>query len=262
MLLPAALALTLGAMCLFCKKRPPKKETRKATADVKQWPLVKTPILIADFPDCYLKLSDDHGHGLSHEFQALPPTDLKQTTLTASLPDNVTKNRFAEYVPYDQWRVKLSLVAGIPNSDYINASYIKGFNSDEEYIATQSPLSGTVADFWRLIWELRVSQIVVVTACSATEDESGTVTCEQYWPSDLTTLSHGDISVVLVWSDENPEWTVRSLRVITLAADAKLRAAVPEARTWSPQQLAHPRALQVGSTQTQLPQRVHTDTDT
>ena len=35
--------------------------------------------------------------------------------------------------------------------------------ASKQYIATQGPLSGTIEDFWRLVWEQRCSTIVMLT---------------------------------------------------------------------------------------------------
>ena len=52
---------------------------------------------------------------------------------------NYNKNRFANIIPPDNFRVKLGELAGIAGSDYINASYVDGIDptSPKQYIATQ-----------------------------------------------------------------------------------------------------------------------------
>jgi len=47
--------------------------------------------------------------------------------------------------------------------DYINASYIDGYNKKNSYIATASPYSDEcIMQFWQMIWEQNVQQIVMV----------------------------------------------------------------------------------------------------
>lgn len=41
----------------------------------------------------------------------------------------------------------------------------KGNNYRREYIATQGPLPGTKDEFWRMVWEHGVHNVVMVTQC-------------------------------------------------------------------------------------------------
>lgn len=40
---------------------------------------------------------------------------------------------------------------------------LQGPTSSRAYVATQGPIPATFADFWRMIWELNVPTIVMVT---------------------------------------------------------------------------------------------------
>eukprot|EP00062_Callorhinchus_milii_P019146 gi/632973490/ref/XP_007903180.1/ PREDICTED: phosphatidylinositol phosphatase PTPRQ [Callorhinchus milii] len=99
------------------------------------------------------------------EFSELPKVGQELTSSDADLPWNRSKNRFANIKPYNNNRVKLMLEAGIPGSDFINASYVSGYLCPNEFIASQGPLPGTVADFWRMIWETSSKSIIMLTQC-------------------------------------------------------------------------------------------------
>uniref|UniRef100_A0A667XEU0 protein-tyrosine-phosphatase n=1 Tax=Myripristis murdjan TaxID=586833 RepID=A0A667XEU0_9TELE len=110
----------------------------------------------------------------------------------------------------DDWcRVRLTTDVDGDISDYINASYMPGYSSNRQYIASQGPLPSTVSDFWRMIWEQRVKGVVMVTNCV----ESGRTKCEQYWPLDYTPCLYGDLLVTI--KSERPEtnWTLREFGV-------------------------------------------------
>lgn len=41
----------------------------------------------------------------------------------------------------------------------------QGYTSPQEFIATQGPLKKTIEDFWRLVWEQNVCNIIMLTVC-------------------------------------------------------------------------------------------------
>lgn len=71
---------------------------------------------------------------------------------------------------------------GSVNGDYINANYVNmeipGSGIINRYIATQGPLSSTVADFWQMVLEAGSTLVVMLT----TLVERGRTKCHQYWP--------------------------------------------------------------------------------
>uniref|UniRef100_A0A3B3V4H2 protein-tyrosine-phosphatase n=1 Tax=Poecilia latipinna TaxID=48699 RepID=A0A3B3V4H2_9TELE len=130
----------------------------------------------------------------------------------ARLPENRGKNRYNNILPYDSTRVKLSYLEDDPCSDYVNASYIPGNNYRREYIATQGPLPGTKDDFWRMVWEHGVHNVVMVTQCV----EKGRVKCDQYWPADKEPLYYGDLVIQMLSESVLPEWTIREFKIISV----------------------------------------------
>ncbi|XP_037540515.1 tyrosine-protein phosphatase non-receptor type 18 [Nematolebias whitei] len=90
----------------------------------------------------------------------------------------------------DQTRVVLSPTSE-SHSDYINASFIKGPSGDCRYIASQGPLSSTLVDFWRMIWQHKIK--VIVMACR--ETEMGKRKCENYWAPVLQSAAFGPFTV-------------------------------------------------------------------
>jgi protein tyrosine phosphatase len=170
------------------------------------------PVAIDSFVEYAKKMSQDSNYLYACEYMLLTKLSAKNTNITAELPDNRSKNRYTDILPYDNSRVKLipdSDVAEGDCSDYINASYMPGFNSKREYIAAQGPMRSTVDDFWLMIWQQKVSMIVMVTNLS----ERGREKCEQYWPEDNEPLCYGNINVLLKSELLQDFYVVRVLEV-------------------------------------------------
>eukprot|EP00731_Ephydatia_muelleri_P019170 Em0011g1210a len=80
---------------------------------------------------------------------------------------------------------------GVQGSDYVNASCIHGYRLRNAYIAAQAPLQNTVEDFWRMVWEFKSLNIVML--CHLDEDR-----VVQYWPMRPgETLMFGKMAVTL-----------------------------------------------------------------
>ncbi|MFT7804776.1 tyrosine-protein phosphatase non-receptor type 18-like [Arapaima gigas] len=132
------------------------------------------------------------------------------TVEAGALKENIKKNRYRDILPYDQSRVCLTLSTKEGESDYINASFVRGATENKLYIATQGPLVHTVGDFWRMLWQYQVK--VIVMACK--EIEMGKKKCECYWPAPTETAVFGAFTVSnLNESRPNEEVVVRILSV-------------------------------------------------
>ncbi|XP_053102713.1 tyrosine-protein phosphatase non-receptor type 22 isoform X2 [Hemicordylus capensis] len=137
-------------------------------------------------------------------------TDKIYPTATAERPENTSKNRYKDILPYDHSRVKLSLITSDKDSQYINANFIKGVYEPSAYIATQGPLPTTIVDFWRMIWEYKV--LVVVMACM--EFEMGKKKCERYWVDvDESPLQLGPFSIFCEAEAKRNEYVIHTLKV-------------------------------------------------
>jgi len=114
---------------------------------------------------------------IDREFQEVKDAKPTDSCDIARRSANRDKNRFRSILPFDKTRVCL---AGGEEKDYINATHIKFETAGMSfhYIAAQGPLSTTVDDFWRMVWEQRVDTIVMVTK----DVEGGKIKCHRYWP--------------------------------------------------------------------------------
>ncbi|XP_029013128.1 tyrosine-protein phosphatase non-receptor type 22 isoform X2 [Betta splendens] len=155
-------------------------------------------------------------NGIAGEFMRLKSqstkyrTDRTYPSRAAEKPENIKKNRYKDIVPFDHSRVKLTLTTSKYDSDYINASFIKGATHSRAYIATQGPLAHTVLDFLRMLWEYNVK--VVVMACR--EFEMGKKKCERYWPqSDELAFVCEPFTVYCDSEEERGDYLTRTLRV-------------------------------------------------
>uniref|UniRef100_A0A8C2YAH3 Tyrosine-protein phosphatase non-receptor type 23 n=1 Tax=Coturnix japonica TaxID=93934 RepID=A0A8C2YAH3_COTJA len=101
------------------------------------------------------------------------------------------KNRHQDIMPYDRNRVVLR--SG--KDDYINASRVEDLSPYcPTIIATQAPLLGTAADFWLMIYEQKVSVVVMLLS----EQELDKQKVLRYFPTERgQPLVHGPITLVL-----------------------------------------------------------------
>eukprot|EP00055_Hartaetosiga_balthica_P010300 m.43559 g.43559 ORF g.43559 m.43559 type:complete len:1290 (-) comp7117_c0_seq1:32-3901(-) len=125
-----------------------------------------------------LQALTSEGMNVIDEFASVP-------TNAASLEDvlqpEMEKNRFVTILPNIHTRVVLSTKShSSVGSGFINANFVRGFDgSERRYVLTQAPLPDTVEDLLHMVWDQRISTIVML--CRLVED--GTIVCPRYFPT-------------------------------------------------------------------------------
>uniref|UniRef100_A0AAY5F4T0 Tyrosine-protein phosphatase non-receptor type 23 n=1 Tax=Electrophorus electricus TaxID=8005 RepID=A0AAY5F4T0_ELEEL len=115
------------------------------------------------------------------------------------------KNRHQDVMPYDRNRVVLH--SG--KDDYINASFIEDLSPYcPRLIATQAPLTGTAADFWLMVYEQKVSLIVMLVS----EQELEKQKVLRYFPSERgQQVAQGPITLTLTIQKNTPTHVERMI---------------------------------------------------
>ncbi|XP_044761049.1 mucin-17 [Coccinella septempunctata] len=140
---------------------------------------------------------------------------------TSELPDGCeTKNRYANVIPLPESRVFLNSIEGYPNSDYINANFVAGpKNTRKYYIACQAPMSNTVDDFWRMIWEQQCKVILMLTHLF----ENGIEKCFDYLPPSEVLDCHrlfGDYQVTLKKREVKEKYIISSIQLKNMVSNS------------------------------------------
>ena len=147
---------------------------------------------------------------LQDEYASLGGKEHRYICTHAMMDENRIKNRFKQMYPYDQSRVVLSKINDDPNSDYINGSHIPGFYVKEKFIAAQAPKENTLEDFWRMIIENKLINIVMVTNLV----ESGRKKSEIYFPLKVgNKFVIGPYEIILDHEEVKVGYTIKMMSV-------------------------------------------------
>ncbi|XP_066591516.1 receptor-type tyrosine-protein phosphatase H [Prorops nasuta] len=179
-------------MMLIVRKCSPQAVLRRFLHSDMPGSPVPAPFSRKKFLSHCQQLVDNPGK-LSNEFRLLQTlsVDLQMPANTACLQANRKKNRYSDILPYDFSRVKLEVIDNDPNTDYINASFIRGYTGDDEYIACQGPKEETTYDFWRMVDQYEVKTIVMLTQLV----EKGKEKCHQYFPAIMETFRYENMTI-------------------------------------------------------------------
>ncbi|XP_061804029.1 tyrosine-protein phosphatase non-receptor type 6 [Nerophis lumbriciformis] len=154
--------------------------------------------------------------GFWEEFDALQKFEakVKKSREEGQRPENKTKNRYKNILPFNDTRVTLQDAdPNVVGSDYINANFVRNTLWDSEnpkvYIATQGCLATTVNDFWQMVWQENTRVIVMTTR----EVEKGRNKCVPYWPDSETSKVVGSYVVTPKSERDAVDYKVRVLEV-------------------------------------------------
>ncbi|XP_030828388.1 tyrosine-protein phosphatase 99A isoform X1 [Strongylocentrotus purpuratus] len=168
--------------------------------------LEEPAIHISKFESHVIACHANSDGGFAAEYEEIQHVPTSFPATFSSDVENKLKNRYTNIVSYDSSRVSLQPLPGIPNSDYINANYIDGFNRQKAYIATQGALKTTFDDFWRLVWEQKSVVIVMITKL----EERGRRKCDRYWPAKGTPERYNELEVTLELKEKFASYTLRT----------------------------------------------------
>ncbi|KAM9358392.1 receptor-type tyrosine-protein phosphatase C [Symphorus nematophorus] len=174
------------------------------------------------------KNSDNEPTLLEDEFDRLPAFRNWRTFNTGITEENKKKNRSESVIPYDYNRVLLKIDEGHSrdsdpdeeedeeeessdededSTKYINASHIAGYWGPRTFIAAQTPLPDTMADFWSMVYQKKASTIVMLSDCSEGEKESDCI----YWDKEKKTF--GELEVEVASTDISPTFITRNMLI-------------------------------------------------
>jgi len=161
--------------------------------------------------------------GFWEEFESLQQQECKHlySRKEGQKPENKSKNRYKNILPFDHTRVILRNGDDKLGADYINANYIN-YETDEnliagkpfkQYIATQGCVGSTRADFWQMVWQEESRLIVMTTK----EVERGKTKCARYWPDTVdTSEEYGPFSLRNTGEESSKDYTLRQFTLSRL----------------------------------------------
>ncbi|XP_065178943.1 tyrosine-protein phosphatase non-receptor type 12-like [Sycon ciliatum] len=161
-----------------------------------------------------LTQKDENGDdGFDREYKSIKDLQLRikdspeYPVKDGRLECNKKKNRYKDILPFDFCRVALTPTHE-EGSDYINASFLQDVNGDNGYIAAMGPLTATVSDYWRMLWEYGIKTVVMV--CK--EVELGKKKCAKYWADAAEpVVVHAGVTIRMVDESQADEISIRIL---------------------------------------------------
>lgn len=131
---------------------------------------------------------------LERQYRLVASFKAKDFNVVSALkPCNKQKNRTLNLIPLEAHRVHITPKPGTDGSDYINATFLMGFNHLREFILTQHPVYETFSDFWQMVYDHNSQTIVLLTQMN----DYLLKEFPQFWPQKEDEVDYGSFKVKL-----------------------------------------------------------------
>ncbi|XP_065344143.1 receptor-type tyrosine-protein phosphatase alpha-like [Cloeon dipterum] len=132
----------------------------------------KFEISCANFHEEYCRLMSNNSEKLKESFAKLEEICEKDfQRLETPARNDTDKCRYPHFISSSNAIVKISPYENVVTTSFINAVTVDGYNRAKQFIVTQVPMKNTVEDFWRMIDQFNVKQIVVLNVPHISEAE-------------------------------------------------------------------------------------------
>ncbi|KAL5022618.1 hypothetical protein ScPMuIL_001773 [Solemya velum] len=129
--------------------------------------------------------------------------------------ENRSKSRDIMLLPPEQARpYLLTAESGDNGTDFINAVFVDGYYQENNFLVTQWPMHNTVSDIWRLIYDYKITSLVVLNDVKIFKGRIFLQNYPYFWPRELDKEEKfGPIGVKYVGSQKYPNIVIRAFAV-------------------------------------------------
>ncbi|XP_076440176.1 receptor-type tyrosine-protein phosphatase kappa-like isoform X2 [Babylonia areolata] len=123
--------------------------------------------------------------------------------------ENRNKSRDIMMLPPERARPYLMTTEQGENAtDFINAVYVDGYHQENTFLVTQWPKKHTINDLWRLLFDFKITSLVVLNEVKFSR------TYPRFWPKELDCeVRYGPISVRYLGCGKYPNVIVRAFAI-------------------------------------------------
>ncbi|XP_065344142.1 receptor-type tyrosine-protein phosphatase alpha-like [Cloeon dipterum] len=192
----------------------------------------KFEIDCANFDEEYCQLMSYNREWLKQSFVKLEIICEKDfQRLESPAKNDPAKCRYPHFISSSNAIIRLLPYENVVTTSFINAVIVDGYNRAKQFIVTQVPMKNTVEDFWRMIDQFNVKQIVVLNEPHTSD--------AKFLPSKKRKFAFGDIKVTLADSQNNNNINTLDIKLLSKEECKKVRV-MCASFGWMPQQAAPP----------------------